>query len=252
MGRRFAAAWRFLTAFPFFLPADEDEGECLRRSVAMFPLVGLVLGVFAAAIAVAVGYILPPMVAGALVVSALALFSLGLHLDGLADCADALLTPGRDREKALAIMKDSRIGAHGAMALVLLLLVKFSCIASLSAGAMPYVALLVPVAGRASIVFLMQLLPYVRREGLGTLFAREGKWLTMGWTVAVLAGAALLAIGVTGMVAVLVCFAVVVLGCIYFFNRRLGGATGDVYGAACELGETAAAVGGSIWFSSMQ
>lgn len=248
MGKRFAAAWRFLTAFPFFWPAGEDEGECLRRSVCMFPLVGVVLGVFAAVFAMAAGHVLPPLATAALTVAVLAMFSLGLHLDGLADCADALLTPGRDREAALAIMKDSRIGAHGALALVLLLLVKFSCLASLSTGAMPYVVVLVPLAGRTGIVFIMLSLPYARKEGLGSLFGSENKVRTVCWSGAVLAAAALLALGIAGMAYILLFCVVVVFGLNRFLRRRLGGATGDAYGAACELAETAAALGGAVWF----
>lgn len=237
--KRFAAAWRFLTVFPFFWAPGDDEGECLKRSAAMFPVVGLILGGVAAAAAWGLGWLFPPLPAAALVTALLALFSVGLHLDGLSDCGDALMTPGRSRDDALAIMKDSRIGSHGALALVLVLLVKFSALPS--APSLVWAAFAVPVGGRAALLFPLALLPYVRKQGLGTLFA-AGK-VSLAFGVVVTAAVLFLAMGMGWRF--LPGFAVwlaVGLGWTWFLRKRLGGSTGDGYGAACELGEAAMAL----------
>ncbi len=241
--KAFAAAWRFLTIIPWFTPPGNDEPERLRRSVIMFPLVGIVLGLLAACLALLVTQALPAMPAAALTVAALALFSGGFHLDGLADCGDALLSPGRDREKALAVMKDSRIGAHGAMTLVLILLLKFAGLAAIGHERMAAAAFAMTVAGRAAMLFPMTMLPYARAEGLGRLFAADRPAGTLAWG----ACAAVLCIGlaVRPLSAALLAAAaaiVVPLAWVRFLRRRLGGATGDCYGAACELTETAVAV----------
>ncbi len=235
--RRFAAAWRFLTVFPFPLPAGDDEGEQLRRSPMMFPLVGLVLGLIAAAAAWLLRSIFPPLPAAALVTVVLAMFSVGLHLDGVCDCGDALMTPGRSREDALAIMKDSRIGAHGAVALVLLLLVKFAALASCPNPALA--ALAVPVGGRGAVLLPMVILPYVREKGLGRLFDAGPGTLIFG--AAMTAAVLVLAMGWLFW-AGLILWAVAGFGWVAFLRHRLGGATGDGYGAACEIGETATAL----------
>lgn len=235
--KRFAAAWRFLTIFPFFVSPGDDEGDHLRRASAMFPVVGLALGCVAAVIVLFLEPVLPRLPLAALVTAVLALFSGGLHLDGLCDCGDALTTPGRSRDDALAVMKDSRIGAHGAMALLLALLLKFSALAS--APDLLLAALIVPVGGRAAMLFPMALLPYLRKQGLGTLFAVGYGSLAFG---AALVGALLYwAMGVRFAPGFLLWLAVCA-GWVLFLSRRLGGATGDGYGAACELGETAAAL----------
>lgn len=237
MIKRFAAAWRFLTVFPFFWAPGDDEGECLKRSAVMFPLVGLVLGGLAAAAAWGFGWLFPSLPAAALVTAVLALFSVGLHLDGLSDCGDALMTPGRSRDDALAIMKDSRIGSHGALALVLVLLIKFSALAS--APNLIWAAFVVPVGGRAALLFPLALLPYVRKQGLGTLFAAGKASLAIGIVIA--AAALFLAMGWRFWPGLVVWLAVG-LGWTWFLRRRLGGSTGDGYGAACELGEAAMAL----------
>ena len=146
MRRGCAADCGFLTAFRVLGPRGADEGDCLRAAPSAFALVGLALGGGAAGLTWVFLHVFPVAPSAALVVVTLALFSLGLHMDGLTDCADALMSPGRSRERALEVMKDSRIGAHGAMALVLLLLIKFASLASLGAEVLPWAALAMPVA----------------------------------------------------------------------------------------------------------
>ncbi len=246
--RSFAAAWRFLTAFPFLWPADGDEAESLRRAPAMFPLVGLVLGIMAAGLSWAFLRMFPPMVAAALVAAALALFSLGLHMDGLADCADALMSPGRSAEKALEVMKDSRIGAHGAFALSACLAVKFAALASLDPETLPGAALAAPVAGRAAMLFPMTLLPYARPEGLGKAFSMHRPRRALCFAILAACVCLTAALGPERGGAAILAWLATGLLWTRFLRRRLGGATGDCYGAVCELAETVTVLAASLRF----
>ena len=235
--RRFAVAWRFLTVFPFpFLEPGEGEGKALAASVPYFPLVGLGLGIIAWAVAAILYAHLPPLVAAVAMVAVLAAFSGGLHLDGLADCGDGLLFC-HDREKSLAVMKDSRIGAFGALAVVFVLLLKVACLASVPAAVVPAVLFAAPLLGRTAIMVAMVKLPYVRAEGLGKLFDPGRKTLSLfaalAWSIAVCWAV----FGVAAMIAALVWWLLFNLLWLWFLRRRLGGATGDAYGASCEFGE---------------
>ena len=249
MGKRFAAAWRFLTIFPLPLSRPgPDEAEHLRASPGLFPAVGLALGLLMAGLAALLGLFLPRTAVAALMVATLAYPSGALHLDGLADSADGLLSPGRDREKALAVMKDSRIGAHGAVALIIILLLKYACLVALSPDDLPFVMLAVPLAGRASMLFPMALLPYAREKGLGGLFAiTDVKSVLAGacvWT-----GGAMAALwGVGQGLAGLGVWGAATMGWVAFLKRRLGGATGDSYGATCEIAETAVCLAAAALF----
>lgn len=241
MDARFAAAWRFLTVVPLpFSRAGGDELDCLRRSPPLFPLVGLALGCIAALVCLVLSFLFPHPVLAVLSVALLTALSGGLHLDGLADSADALSSPVHDREKALAIMKDSRIGTHGALALAVVLMLKFSCFLSIPPCWLPLILLVAPVCGRAAMLFPMVMLPYARERGLGGLFdiKDKGKLLFYAclWTGVSLA----VLFGLRGGALGFVLWLVLTLGWVLYLRRRLGGATGDSYGAACELGETAA------------
>ncbi|MCC8167656.1 MAG: adenosylcobinamide-GDP ribazoletransferase [Planctomycetes bacterium] len=240
--RTFGAAWRFITVFPFFTAPGDDEVELLRRCGWTFPFIGLVLGIITGVVVWFLAALLPLPVVAALAVAVLAMYSAGFHLDGLSDCGDALLSPGRDKEKCLAIMKDSRIGAHGAMALVLLLLTKFACLASApDRYGIAAMAFLMPLAGRAGMLWVMGLLPYARSEGLVNIIVVTMGHIALG--IVVLAAAALGTVGLVRMIILMAVWLAVSLGWTLYLKRRLGGATGDCYGAACELAETVAGIG---------
>ncbi len=240
--RTFGAAWRFMTIFPFFTRPGDDEMELLRRCGWTFPCIGLILGGLSGGVVWLLAAVLPLPVVAALAVALLAMYTAGFHLDGLSDCGDALMSPGRDKEKCLAIMKDSRIGAHGAMALVLLLLTKFACLASTADQCgIAAMAFLMPLAGRAGMLWVMGLLPYARAEGLGNIIAVNMVHIVFG--IVVLAGTAFLLVGPVRMAVVMAVWLAVSLGWTLYLKGRLGGATGDCYGAGCELAETAAGIG---------
>jgi hypothetical protein len=121
-------------------PEEEAAPRPIGRAVRAFPLIGALLGIVAGlGFAIATGLGLPDLVAGVVAIALLALATGALHEDGLADMADGF-GGGQTAEKKLAIMRDSRIGAYGVMALVLVLAAKVGALADLSAGCPPRAA----------------------------------------------------------------------------------------------------------------
>jgi adenosylcobinamide-GDP ribazoletransferase len=244
----FFSALRFLTPVP--VPEGWAGGEReLACSPYYFPIVGLLIGGVAAAACFGLDHILPPLPGSAIVVCLLIAASRGLHIDGLADTADGMLS-SRPRDQILAIMRDSRTGAMGVVAVVCVLLVKTALFASIAPeDARWKVALLMPLAGRCAMVVSMALFPYARSEGgLATAFVADGvrRWLLLMWAPLVaLAGGWLIA-GVQGLVAAgasVVTGLAVGLYCL----RRIGGYTGDTLGATNELVECMPALVVALW-----
>jgi adenosylcobinamide-GDP ribazoletransferase len=232
--RQLAAAFRFLTRLPFPGPAA-GSGD-MGRALAFFPLPGLVLGALAAGVAWPLAPRLGPGVLAALLVALLAWLTGGLHLDGLADVADGLGGGHGDRARTLAIMRDSRIGAFGAAALGVALVVKFSALESLLArGPAAWALLCAPTLARGLAVPLVVLFPYARPEGLGRAFHDGGGARELAVALALTA----LTLAGFGVRVLLPAAAAVVaaVGLALTVRRRLGGLTGDVYGAAIELAE---------------
>ena len=205
--------------------------------MAFFPLVGLVLGVVTAGLGyVAVG-VTPPLVAAVIVVAALAALTGGLHLDGVSDLFDGLGGGRGERERTLAIMRDSRIGAHGATALILVLLGKVVAVAALLESRNFSALLAVPVLARWAVTPQLVLFPYARSEGLGSGFKQEAGWVQLAIATAlVLALVAALGWGAARQSLVALGVALALGG---WLRIRLGGLTGDVYGATIELCEAA-------------
>ena len=231
--RSLAIAFGFLTRVP--VPTGAVLPRELGRAVAWFPAVGAVLGAMLAGLAHVLDGRLAPSLVAVAVVALLAAVTGGLHLDGVADVFDALGGGRGSRDRMLAIMRDSRIGAHGAAALALLLAGKLAAIAALVAHGRAWPVFAAPVAARWAVVPLIAWFPYARPDGLGTAFHdHAGAAQVAGATVL-----AALALGGFGapMVAPALAALATALGLALWLTRRLGGLTGDVYGAAIELAE---------------
>ncbi|WP_267929031.1 adenosylcobinamide-GDP ribazoletransferase [Desulfolithobacter dissulfuricans] len=237
-----AAAFRFLTILPLPGRLGTTEEE-LAGSVGSFPLIGLLLGLICAAGAWVLWLVLPSLPAAVCLTLLLLALSGGLHLDGLADTADGFFSARPDRTQILAIMRDSRIGAMGVIALIILLLLKTSALATLDRSTVVVTALLLPLAGRSAIVLMMGLLPYARPEGgLGGLFyTRRSRLAALGS----LAFAGLVTVWLAGTCGLGVLVFTMGTICLFarFCRKKIGGATGDTLGAACELAETFMALG---------
>jgi adenosylcobinamide-GDP ribazoletransferase len=237
--KSFLAAIRFLTIVPLPNQWKTDE-EDLARSVPWFPILGLLLGGIAAFSAWALSLFAPPLVVAALLVFVLLSFSGCLHLDGLSDTADGFLS-SRSRERILTIMKDSHIGAMGVIAIVCLLLLKFASLASIASNPQAFLklwptVLLMPLAGRVAIVLQMAVLPYAREEGLGNIFYRKKRLLSAIGSSLILLAVSWGLLGLRGIVVGAACIAVALVFSFYCY-RKITGATGDTFGAVCEITE---------------
>ena len=243
--KRLIAAIRFLTLAP--IPGGYGTGEtALAGSVPFFPVVGLLIGLAAAALAVGLGRVLPAGPASVVMVMALVGVSKGLHVDGLADTADGLMS-SRKRERILDVMKDSRVGPMGVAAVFFALALKTACLGSLAPELFWRAALLAPVGGRCALVLSMALLPYVRpKGGLASLFYRNRPKYSALWAVVLLlvtgwvVGDAMGFFAAAGSAIVTLLFAA-------YTHRKLGGATGDTLGAACEIAEILPPLVMSVW-----
>ncbi len=231
-----AEAIRFLTILPLPGPHSSSE-QSLVRAIPWFPAVGLLLGGILVAVGWLAGLVWDTPVPAALLVVAWAALTGGLHLDGLSDTFDAVLS-WRPRERKLEIMRDSRVGAMGAIALVALLLVKFALLAS--AGADWWLAmLLAPLLGRWADIYGIYWFPAAREGGLGRSFNAEVRRRDFSLTTAITAGLLLLVGGLSGLLALLIVWAAAHL-LARWWTRDLGGLTGDTYGALCEICEVVA------------
>lgn len=231
----FTAALQLLTVFRI-----QGDPDCNPRAVALsmawFPLVGFILGVVLSLTWFLMNAFFPPVFTSVLLVSLLALMTRGLHLDGLSDTLDGL-GGGYSREKRLKIMKDSHIGAFGVIGIVLVLLFKFVLIWQMPDRIKIGALLVFPVQSRFSMVIMAWLSSYARSEGgLGENYVN-----LVGSREVLIALIVSLAVGVIflGRWGLLLTVVVIFLGIAFsvFFQRILGGVTGDILGAVNEICE---------------
>ncbi|SDU53271.1 adenosylcobinamide-GDP ribazoletransferase [Pseudomonas mandelii] len=239
----FWIALQFLSSLPIRLPGMPAPQE-LGRSLLFYPLVGLLFG----ALLWALNWLLlgtPLLLHAALLLSVWVLLSGALHLDGLADSADAWLGGFGDRERTLTIMKDPRSGPIAVVTLVLVLLLKFAALLALIEQQHSLFLMIVPLIGRSAMLGLFLTTPYVRAGGLGQALADHLPRLAGKRVLAVSALACVLIAGFSGA------WALVLAGGMFVWLRqvilrRLGGTTGDTAGAMLELLEMVVLVGWAL------
>ncbi len=223
------AALRFFT----ILPLGRDTGDFSAKSAVIgLPAAGLIIGLLTALFDSLVAGLWPGPAVAVLDVVFLVVITGALHLDGLADTADGLYG-GATRERALEIMKDSRTGAIGVVAVVCCLMVKWAGIFSLD-GSRFLLIMLVPAYSRAGVLFGLKYLDYGRPEqGTGRAFFDEPlsggdfRWLALVVGLSLLTGAKFLLINGG--------FALATLAVLLFFRRKMGCITGDMFGAMIEI-----------------
>lgn len=229
-------AGRFLTRLPFPPPHDVGPPH-FGQAVPWYPLIGLLLGLLIELAATGLG-VLEPGVAAALVLLLWVWSTGGLHLDGLADSADAWVGGLASRERTLEIMKDPRSGAAGVTAIVLVLIGKWAGLQALILAGPGWLLILPPLLARAQLPILLLTTPYARAVGMGSdqvaHLPRRAAWAgaLAAWLGATLIG------GWAGLCLVLGALSLFWLGR-RAMVRRLGGFTGDTAGAMVEITETA-------------
>ncbi|MYA74216.1 MAG: adenosylcobinamide-GDP ribazoletransferase [Acidimicrobiaceae bacterium] len=232
----FRYAWAFLTRLPGGLHPDGDGR--ISAAVGWFPVVGAVIGAITGAAYLGAVEFLDPMLAAVAVCGLGAILTGGFHEDGLADTADAL--GGLNRDRRLEIMSDSRIGTFGALALILVTLGKVGALQELN-GTEGLIALVAAHAlGRKGALVLMLTLGRASSVGLGATYTADLPRSRVSVVVVLVFGIAALS-GAAGLVASTAVLAVAGLVAV-LARRRFGGLTGDVLGAAEQLGELAVLV----------
>ncbi|KAB0493449.1 adenosylcobinamide-GDP ribazoletransferase [Pseudomonas psychrophila] len=236
----FWIALQFLSSLPIRLPGMPQPQE-MGRSLLFYPLVGLLFGLLLWGLN-ALLTDAPLMLHAALLLTAWVLLSGGLHLDGLADSADAWLGGFGDRDRTLTIMKDPRSGPIAVVTLTLVLLLKFCALLALIEQHNGALLLIAPLIGRSALLAVFLTTPYVRAGGLGQALAdhlpRKAGWWMLGGS----ALACVVLAGYAGLWALLLA-AVGFEGLRRVMMRRLGGTTGDTAGALLELLEVLVLVG---------
>ncbi|MCX6373398.1 MAG: adenosylcobinamide-GDP ribazoletransferase [Actinobacteria bacterium] len=252
MLRQLTLAVTFLTGIPLKVEGDVSSAD-LWRSMGWYPLVGFALGAAAWGVYAGLLQLLPSLVAAVLAVLLLEAVTRGLHMDGLMDTADGILS-GASRARALEIMKDSRVGAMGVVAAVLILIVKVAALGALARADAAAPLLVGWCAARALPALDVYAWPYARAAGTGEAFTRErtagpvamaGGLLVAGVVATVLVTVAVDGAGAwyAGLVVAAIAMGVALL-VQAAVAKRLGGLTGDVYGMGIELAEAAALVVG--------
>ena len=238
--KNFITGLQFLTRITI-AKQSEWSPEGFVRSVNYFPLIGAIIGIILVGINYLfsdylplMGIYLPPHVLTTLLIIANIVLAGGLHCDGFMDTMDGIYS-GRSKEKMLEIMKDSRVGANGVMAFVLLVFLKWSLIMDISPLLLPNALLIMPVLGRFAMVIGITIFPYARPEGIGKAFAQyTGKrtlFIALLFTLLFI-----VPLGKQAVVSLAVICTFTLLFATYV-KKIIGGLTGDIYGAICELAE---------------
>jgi adenosylcobinamide-GDP ribazoletransferase len=234
-----AAATAFLTRIPVGRFVELD-GRAVTRAAPLYPLVGGAVGALAGASVDVLAGPLPAWAAATIGVGLAALLTGGMHLDALADTADAL--GGSTRARRLEIMRDPSLGSFGAVALVLVLLLEVSLLAELGSRDLALVSFAAAGAlSRWAPLPLALALPYARDEGQGRSLATGTSLPAVLLGLVVAGGIAALALG-TGAAAAIAAAAGISLVLGLFYRHWLGGVTGDALGATTALAQAACLV----------
>ncbi|MFA6217095.1 MAG: adenosylcobinamide-GDP ribazoletransferase [Candidatus Omnitrophota bacterium] len=227
-------ALQFLTIIPVKIKTLTQETA--SRSLVYFPLVGLLLGAALCFMHTLCRFIgLPPLSIDIILVITLAILTAAMHLDGLADTADGLLS-GKSKEGSLAIMKDPHIGVMGVVSITSALSLKFAFLYALAPAAKPTALLLMCLLGRWALVWNLFLFPYARKDG-------KAKSFFEGINAGIVTKAALVTIVCAlciGRLQGLLLFLIITIFTYFLgrsLSRKIEGMTGDTLGAINEISE---------------
>lgn len=232
--KRFLLMLQFFTRIPvnISLPAEARD---FRRGSVYFPLIGLVVGLFSSLAYYLAVYTGNRFFASVAAVMAWIMVTGALHLDGLSDTCDGIFS-SRSKDRVLEIMKDSRIGTMGALALLLAVLLKVSLIRGLDLKSGIYALIISPVIARTSVLFGIVIAKYPREKGLGKMFIGNVtiREFIVGFIICVLIVSPFLKLYSFAFFA-----GVFIIPWIFnrYMESKIGGMTGDTLGALCEIQE---------------
>ena len=231
--KSFFLALGFFTRLP--VPKTEFTEESYAKALKLAPLVGFVIGLILWLIALLFDYLeFSSLIRGAVLTGVYILLTGGLHFDGLSDTSDGMLS-GRSREQSLEIMKDSRIGVFGTLAIFMAGLLYFVFMTEIIAPALIVFA----VCGRACLLISASMAPYARSDGMGKAASAAGGAAAIIIAITAALAMSLLMVHFTSLpliTPVAIAVAVLVTVCITAgFKKKLGGVTGDTFGAVIEI-----------------
>ena len=240
MFKNFITALQFLTIFRIKKDHEVDEAG-LARSMVYFPFVGFVIGIVLVYTDKALLWLFPDTIANIFVLLMSVLVTRALHVDGLADSVDGIMG-GHDHESRLAIMKDSRIGTAGVLAILFVFLIKYLCLNNLFEEYKTAALLTAPAFSRWAQMLMMFKSEYGRDEGMGKAFVghvRSGglvaaSVVSLGISAFVIINEPRTIILAVGIPVAVVCFTLLWR---WFVVRKVGGVTGDSIGAVSEMTE---------------
>jgi adenosylcobinamide-GDP ribazoletransferase len=232
--RAFLLGVQFLTRLPIHM--ERPEPREIASSYYFYPIVGFLIGTAGVLLLHVLMLAFPLSFAVSLVLAFLIWISGGLHEDGLADVADAM-GGGWNREQRLTILKDSRIGAFGASALVLVLIAKYSALTAMSLDRLDVALIIAQILGRWAFLPAGYFNRHAR-EGIGSEFMKGLNATTVIITTVVSTIAAILLGRTRGVLALAAAIVIIAIASMYF-RRRLGGITGDCLGAIFQFVEVA-------------
>ena len=227
--------------YPFYhftrlpIPGKHDHDGDLASAAFVFPIVGLIVGALLALVWWITSLALPPALASGLTIAAGLLLTGALHEDGFSDCADGL-GGGHSKERALEIMRDSRIGAYGAAALIVTIGLRWFALAEFDIIAGIAALLIAHMASRTSIIIALATSNYARDKGLGSSVASGSTLQT--WIIASIV-CLLLGVVIGGAAAIVACLLAFLISWLFlkYLENRLGGYTGDGLGAMQQISE---------------
>jgi len=232
----FLVALSFLTRIPVPGEGGNFTTNSLSRSTIFFPVVGGIIGAVNAGLYLILKPILPISVLAVFIVALPIFMTGGIHFDGLLDTCDGLFS-GRSRERSLEIMRDSRVGSMGVIAGILNVMLRYSVLIELPGAVLPVLLITQAVTGRWVMSMALHFFSYARKDGgLGQGF-NEGKkiiYITLSSGLALLI--TLIINGVAGIMIALIVGSLSLLIAIWVVGK-IGGLTGDVYGALNEVAE---------------
>lgn len=232
----FTAALSFLTRFPVKVHNADTDAHILSKSIIFFPVVGGIIGVITAGVYLALEPFLPKTVLSVIILLLPLFMTGGLHFDGLLDTCDGLFS-GRSRERTLEIMRDSRVGSMGVIAGIFNVLLRYSVLMELPGTLLPVLLVAQPVTGRWIMALALHFFPYARKEGgLGEGFTAGKKPIYISLSSLLALVIILLTNGWNGVLIAIMAGLLSILIAVWVAGK-LGGLTGDVYGALNEATE---------------
>ncbi len=233
--KHFILMIQFFTRIPIKINVLAEEKD-FSKGLPYFPLVGLIIGVFNYLMFYIFSYFGEGLLPVVFWLFANIIVTGAIHIDGLADTCDGLLS-ARSKERMLEIMKDSRIGTNGVIAIVIDLLIRLAFMFSLSSSIRPFVIILSPIVGKSFALMLIWVSSYAREKGgMGGLFYNDMSKLQV--MLGILSGVLMISfIFSWKLLLVLIPCLIIILIYRKFVINKIGGMTGDTLGAANELAE---------------